>query len=373
MDFALTETQVEIKDLAARVLADYTTREQLRELDKTGYFSQTLWAQLAATGLLGVAIPEEYGGMGFDVETLCVLIEEAGRRAAPVPLVDVLVRGVWPLQQFAAPALLADLLPRVATGELLLTAATREPGHAGSALHTVATEAAGQWRVSGSKSGVAAAQQAGFAWVSAAIAGTAGPETGIFLLPLQAKEVTICAQTQTNGQIAGLVEFKEAAATLVVRGEQALALLALADNLGKVANAALATGLCDEMLRLASEYTSERVQFGRPIGSFQAVAHTLADCFIDAQCLRGVKEQAVCRLLDPAQDAAVVHEAALVAAYWTAEALHRISHRAQHVHGGAGVDRDYPLFRYCLWARQIQLADGGSAPVIRDLGRALVA
>lgn len=373
MDFALTETQVEIKDLAARVLADYTTQEQLRELDNTGYFSQTLWAQLAATGLLGVAIPEEHGGMGFDFETLCVLLEEAGRRAAPLPLVDVLVQGVWPLQQFAAPALLAELLPRIAAGELLLTAATREPFHGATGLQTQATEVAGQWRISGSKCGVGAIQEAGFVWVSAVIAGAQGPETGIFLLPLPAKEVTIWPQTQTNGQISGLVEFTQAAATLVVRGEQALALLALADNVTMVANAAVATGLCDELIRLASEYTTERVQFGRPIGSFQAVAHTLADCFIDAECLRGVKEQAVCRLLDPEPDAAVVTEAARVAAYWTAEALHRVSHRAQHVHGGAGVDRDYPLFRYCLWARQLQLAFGGSAPVIRDLGRMLVA
>ena len=101
-----------------------------------------------------------------------------------------------------------------------------------------------------------------------------------------------------------------------------------------------------------------------PIATFQAVGHRAADCFIDVECLRLVSQQAV-SLLDQGLEA---REAVLVAKIWTGDVTHRVSQAAQHLHGGIGVDRDYPLFRYCLWARQVELSCGSSAQLMAALG-----
>ena len=105
------------------------------------------------------------------------------------------------------------------------------------------------------------------------------------------------------------------------------------------------------------------------IATFQAVGHRAADCFIDVECLRLVSQQAV-SLLDQGLDASA---AVLVAKIWTGDVTHRVSQASQHLHGGIGVDRDYPLFRYCLWARQIELTAGSSAQLLAILGEDIAA
>jgi len=137
----------------------------------------------------------------------------------------------------------------------------------------------------------------------------------------------------------------------------------------RTALCATAVGLCDKMMRMTGQYTSERQQFGRAIATFQAVSHRVADCYIDVECLRLVTQQAA-SLIDhdgPAQ------EAVSIAKLWCGDVCHRISQAAQHCHGGTGVDRDYPLFRYCLWARQIELTAGSSAQLTAELGQAIAA
>jgi alkylation response protein AidB-like acyl-CoA dehydrogenase len=129
----------------------------------------------------------------------------------------------------------------------------------------------------------------------------------------------------------------------------------------------MTVGLTDRMMRMTAQYTSQREQFGRPIATFQAVAHRAADCYIDIECLRLVTQQAVA-LLQQGGDA---REAVQVAKIWCGDVAHRLSQAAQHLHGGIGVDRDYPLFRYCLWARQLELSLGGSAMLKAELGVAI--
>jgi len=120
---------------------------------------------------------------------------------------------------------------------------------------------------------------------------------------------------------------------------------------------------------MTASYTSEREQFGRKIATFQAVGQRAADCFIDVECLRVVTQQAI-SLLDQGRDA---EDSVAVVKIWCGDVLHRASQAAQHMHGGIGVDRDYPLHRYCLLARQLELTLGSSARLTAELGRNIAA
>ena len=128
-------------------------------------------------------------------------------------------------------------------------------------------------------------------------------------------------------------------------------------------------GVTDVALRMTASYTAEREQFGVPIATFQAVGHRAANCFIDVECLRLNTYQAV-SLLDAGQPATTEVQIAKV---WAGDVGHRVSYASQHLHGGTGIDRDYPLWRFCLWARHNELALGGSARQLAELGGRIAA
>jgi len=151
---------------------------------------------------------------------------------------------------------------------------------------------------------------------------------------------------------------------IVATGGEARTAMTWALQATRTALAATVVGLCDKMMRMTGQYTSEREQFDRPIATFQAVSHRVADCYIDVECLRLVTQQAA-SLIDQGRPAA---DAVAMAKIWCGDVTHRVSQASQHCHGGTGVDRDYPLFRYCLMARQIELSAGNSARITGELG-----
>jgi alkylation response protein AidB-like acyl-CoA dehydrogenase len=118
---------------------------------------------------------------------------------------------------------------------------------------------------------------------------------------------------------------------------------------------------------MTAEYTKTREQFERPIATFQAVGQRAADAYIDTEAIRLTAWQAIWRLAEDLPAAAEV----AVAKFWAAEGGQRVVHAAQHLHGGMGVDRDYPLFRYFLLAKQLELTLGGTTPQLLALGRIL--
>jgi alkylation response protein AidB-like acyl-CoA dehydrogenase len=126
-------------------------------------------------------------------------------------------------------------------------------------------------------------------------------------------------------------------------------------------------GVCEEALRMTAEYTKTREQFERPIATFQAVGQRAADAYIDTEAIRLTGWQAIWRLSDELPASAEV----AVAKFWASEGGQRVVHAAQHLHGGMGVDRDYPLHRYFLWAKVLELSLGGSTPQLLKLGKIL--
>ena len=122
-------------------------------------------------------------------------------------------------------------------------------------------------------------------------------------------------------------------------------------------------------MRMTASYTAERQQFGVPIATFQAVGHRAANCFIDVECLRLNCYQAISRLDDGVESSVEVQ----IAKVWAGDVGHRVSYAAQHLHGGTGIDRDYPLWRYCTWLRHNEMMLGGSARNLAALGEKIAA
>jgi alkylation response protein AidB-like acyl-CoA dehydrogenase len=368
MDFSIPEELKNVQDLAAQILADFTEVEQLRRLEQQQEpFDDALWQALAGAGLLGVDIEEVHGGMGIGFGALTALCEEVGRTVAAVPVVPVLVSAAATLRRFATSQQKERFLPGVADGSTLLSAALEEYNNDNPARPSCAAEALdGGFSLNGTKICISQAKRASRILVSA----TTGEELVVALVDPDAAGVTLSPQVVTSGETRHELRLERVQVPtedIIAVGGKALQAMDWALQATRTALSAMAVGLCDKMMRITGQYTSEREQFGRAIATFQAVSHRVADCYIDVECLRLVTQQAT-SLLDQGRPAG---EASTIAKIWCGDVTHRVSQSAQHCHGGTGVDRDYPLHRYCLWARQIELSAGNTAQLTAQLGRTI--
>ncbi|MBS1837249.1 MAG: acyl-CoA/acyl-ACP dehydrogenase [Actinobacteria bacterium] len=365
MDFRFSEEQQAISDLAGQVLGDRSTHERLRELERGDgpRFDRDLWAELADLGVLGATIPEEHGGAGLDLVALGGVLEAAGRTAAAVPLWETLGLGVPPIAEFAPAAVAARVLAAVAAGDMVLTGAWHEPGGEPLVPTTIATRGAGGWTLTGTRTCVPAGAIADAVIVPAAM--EAGGSVGLFLVGV-GEGVAVEPLVTTYGDPQAALLLADAPAELVAEGTEALR---WAYERAVATQCAVATGVCDEALRLTAEYTKERKQFDVPIASFQAVAHRAADAYVDAEAVRLTTHQALWRLGNDEPASAEVS----TAKFWAAWGGQRVVHAAQHLHGGVGVDRDYPLHRCFLQAKELELQLGGTTRQLLLLGEVIAA
>ena len=364
MDFGFTEEQTTVQELAQEILGNEATLDRVKEAEASEHCIDTgLWQNLAEANLLGIAIPEEHGGMGMGLLELCCLLEEVGRRVAPVPVYETLVLGALPIARFGSAAQQAEWLPKVATGKAMLTAALQDSGS--SRLAEPATKATAQgdgFSLTGTKRFVAGAGRADRVIVPAMT--DAGP--ALFLVDPQSAGVSLTGGRTSTG--APLHEMALDGAVGEQLGDASGAdLLEQLEALALVGLCAMQIGVSDEALRITSSFAGEREQFGVPIGSFQAVQHRAADGFIDLEALRWCTWRAAF-LVD--EGGAPVREAR-VAKYWAADAGSRIANSCVHLHGGMGSDTDYPIQRYFLWSRALELNLGGATPQLVELGRDL--
>jgi alkylation response protein AidB-like acyl-CoA dehydrogenase len=371
MDFSVSEEQQDVQQLAAKILAREVTVDRLKTIEAgEERFDEALWLQLAEAGLLGVAIGEDYGGMGFDFETLCLLIEEVGKTVAAVPVVPVLASAALTVQQFASAQQCEHWLPGIVSGELLLTAALTEPGRDHPCSPATRLEPVGDaFTLHGHKHMVVCADRAGAVLLSAHLVGQddEGDELVLLAIDPTVPHVKLMPQHVTTGEPLFSLVFDGTSVTgedIIARGANARCAVQSMLQHTLVANSVMTLGVVDTMLKMTAAYTSQREQFGRPIATFQAVSHRAADAYIDVQNLRLACQQAA-SLLTARVDAT---EAVLIAKIWASDVAHRVSQSSQHLHGGIGVDRDYPLFRFCLWAKQLELTLGGANSYLTALG-----
>lgn len=360
MDFALDESAQAIGELAAQVIGDASTHERLKQLE-TGdghRFDAELWATLAETGVLGAFVPEAHGGAGLDLVALGAVLQAAGRHTAAVPLWETLGLAAPALAEFAPAELAGSVLSAVADGSMILTAGWHEDGSEPLRPTTVAERSGDGWQLTGTKICVPAGAIAHAVLVPAAVE---GGSVGLFLVRTDAEGVAIEPHDTTLGDPQAAVLMAMAPAELVAEGHESLR---WAQERAVATQCSMAVGVLSGALALTADYTKERKQFDVPIASFQAVAHRAADAFIDVEAVRLTSIQALWRL---SVDMPATAEVA-TAKYWAAFAGQRVVHTAQHLHGGVGVDRDYPLHRYFLSAKEFELQLGGTTRQLLALG-----
>lgn len=363
MDFDLSPDQQSLQELAGRLFADLATPDRVAAVEEdSACFDATLWAQLAQAGLLGTGLPESVGGLGLGMVELALVCEELGRAVAPVPL-------VWTLSAAAALAAHGDtdqrqLLGRVINGDVLLTSALPQSAQGVSVNYGV---------LHGTLVGVAAAHLAAVILVPVADC--------LYLVDTTLPSVRVQPGQATDRQVHSAVTLDHVPA-IALGGPGA------ADWLWQrsaVLLAAVQSGVTAGALRLAAEYTSGRLQFGKPLSSFQGVAFRAADGYIANSAIRATMLQAAWWLdqvdgagaptadpdaptptTDPRVTAYV-----LTAAWWAAQAGQECVHAVQHIHGGIGADLSYPVHRYFLWGKQLELMLGGGSALLARLGDTL--
>jgi alkylation response protein AidB-like acyl-CoA dehydrogenase len=361
MDFAFSDDQVALQALAHEILTEQSTHVHLKSLEAASsngsVYDPQLWKQLAASGITGIGIPEEFGGAGLGFVDQAVIYDEVGRAVAPVPAVPTLATAY--VLGKAAAAAIGDALSGVVSGETILTTAF------GDVAEVTATAAGDSWVLNGEKSFVPYGAEADIVVVPA----KAGDQVVLALLPKGAAGVSVTELHTTNHEpqahlTLGSVELG-GAQVIADAGE-------IYDDLVRHHTAALAmvaAGVVKAALEMTARYTSEREQFDKKIASFQAVGQRAADAYIDAELIRLTAISAIWRLSEgwPAD------EEVAIAKYWAGDGGMRVVHACQHLHGGIGVDLDYPLHRYFIWCKQIEHELGTPTRQLLSLGAMLAA
>ena len=371
MDFALNHEQEQVRELAQKILSDHVKQERLKVVESgSEWFDRETWNALAQSNLIGIGFSEAHGGGGLSLFEIGLVLEQIGRHVAPIPYLATVVMGGLPVQQFGSDEQKSRLLLPVATGDSVLTAALMEPaGDDAFAPATTARKDGSAWRLDGVKTSVPAAHVAERVLVPATMG---SGKVGMFLVDPRSKGVELQRQKGTSGERLSLMVMKDVAvdaADVLGDLQNGRAILDWTVERTLAGLCITELGVAAEALRMTAEYTSKREQFGKPVGSFQAVGQRAADAYIDVEAIRMTAYQAIWRLAEglPAT------EEVRIAKFWAAEGGHRVTYAAQHLHGGIGVDVDYPLHRYYVWSKQIELTLGSAHPQLVKLGALMAA
>ncbi len=353
MNFTLDESQSAVRELAAQIFADQASPDRQRELEDAGEtFDRKLWADLATAGLLGIGLPEEHGGGGLGFVEVGLLLTEAGRCAAKIPLLPTLTTAAA-LARFGPAELAGQWLPQVGEGAAVLSAALATFPDPPLTVNA-----------SGGIDGVASFVPAGMdADAIVVVAERPGGGSSAYLIDPAAAGVSREPQVTTAGAVEARVTLSgvQPSARLDGDGDDIREWLRERVVAGLCATAA---GITAAALDLTTDYAREREQFGKPIAAFQAVAQRAADAFIDVKAIRLTALSACWRVASglPAG------EQVAIAKFWAADGGKRVMHAAQHIHGGIGVDKEYPLHRFFLAYTSTELSLGGATEHLLRLG-----
>ncbi len=371
MDFKLTDEQLAVSEAAGGVFSGLVDAEKIAAVESsTDRIDRDLWKALADADLLGLAIPEADGGAGYGLMELCLLLEAQGNVVAPVPLWSTLVLGALPLARFGSEAQRGAWLPGVVAGDVILTAALSGTANSPTSMPAVRASASGDGFVlHGTELAV---PQAHLADRIVLPARTGDGGVLVALLDPAAPGVTLERAVTTNREVhphVHLADVTLGAGDVLVgpeAGRAALDIMLVASTVGLCA---LQVGVCEAALTMTAAYLNSRQQFGRPLSTFQGTMLRAADAAIDIEAMRVTWENAAWRF-DTGRAAA---DAARVAKWQASERGQRTVHATQHLHGGMGADISYPIHRYFLWGKQIELLLGGPSAQLAKLGADIAA
>ncbi len=371
MDLGLDEQQEMLRNFARDFLEKECPEKLVRDMeeDEKGY-SPELWQKMAQQGWMGLIIPEEYGGTGMNICELVVLLEEFGRALVPGPFIPTVVLGGVPIMEAGTDEQKKQYLPKIASGELIMTMALTEPSAKWTAdgVTLEAKKDGNDYVLNGTKLFV---QDAHVTDMMVVVARTGGKgEDGITLFLVDSKssgikfEVlkTIAADKQAEVVFENV---KVPAANILGAEGKGWPIVEKTKDVATVAACAYLVGLSQMDFDVTLNYAKERVQFGRPIGSFQAIQHKLADAVIDVDGSRFITYKAAWSLQEGEPDADMMIS---MAKAWTSDASRRVVAHGQQIHGGIGFTKEYKIQLYFRRQKWMELMWGDA-----DYHRELVA
>jgi alkylation response protein AidB-like acyl-CoA dehydrogenase len=373
MDLGLSEEQELLRNFARDFLEKECPDTLVREMeeDEKGYPPQ-LWAGMAGQGWQGLIIPEQYGGTGMTYTDLIVLLEEFGRAVVPGPFISTVVLGAIPILEAGSEDQKQEFLPKIAAGELIMTLALTEPSAKWDAdgVQLSAKAEGDAYVLNGVKLFVPDAHVSDYMVVAARTKESADPEDGITLFLVDSKSPgiefavlkTIAADKQCE---VAFNDLRVPKANVLGEVDKGWPIIQSVKSKATVATCAYLVGLAQMDFDVTLNYAKERVQFGRPIGSFQAIQHKCADMIIDVDGSRFITYKAAWSIQENEPDAEML---ASMAKAWCAEATRRVVAHGQQIHGGIGFTKDYKIELYFRRQKWMELMWGDA-----DYHRELVA
>ncbi len=361
MDFGFSEEQEMLRQSARSLLERECPSAHVRQMmdDERGYSSE-LWRKMAGLGWLGLVLPEEHGGAGLNYVDLVVVAEEMGRVLLPSPF-------IWTLMFAEAVSRAGSeehkrrFLPAIARGELVATAAYLEANGSWEkrGIAMAARKSGAGFVLEGDKLFVNDAHIADFFLVAARTGGKRGGDVTLFAIDAKRPGITVTPlktmdQTRKLGAVA-MRGVKASAADVVGEVNHGWPVLEAAIDRAKVALAAEMMGGAQKVLETTVEYTKVREQFGRPIGSFQAVQHKCANMMVDVEGAKSAVYYAAWAVSNDAPDA---RTAAAVAKAAAADAFRRTAADGIQVHGGIGFTWEHDMHLYFKRAKSSEFTFG---------------
>ena len=356
MDFEFSDEQEQLRDAVRRWVDKGFGFERRHALAKAGGKTREVLSEINDLGLAGLVVPESQGGMGFGAVEAMVVMEELGRGLVNAPYAQGAL--VAPTLLSYAPAeLQQDWLPKIAGGQALLVLAQQERAsrYRLDQVAVRANQAAGAWKLSGTKLVVPAGDEADAFIVSARISGGENDADGVALFVVDKGAAGLKLQgypTPDGARAATLVLADAPAALLTTKGHEAL------EHAADVAIAALcaeAVGLMDRMVAITVDYMHQRKQFGVPIASFQALRHRIADVKMQLELGRSMSYFASLKLGDPAEQR---RRALSQAKVQLGHSMRFVGQQCTQLHGGIGVTDEYVSSHYFKRLTVIELSFG---------------
>jgi len=358
MNFDYSDDQKFLKDEARKFLAANCTMQTVRGvLDNADRsYDEALWKKVAEQGWLGAAIPEAHGGLGLGHIELCAIAEELGRVAAPIPFASTVYFLAEAVMAAGTDAQKADLLPKIAAGEVIGCVASSEGPGVVSATTLKAKVEGG--KLTGEKIPVTDGDIADVALVLA----KEGGQTGLYLVDLSSGVERETLQTLDPTRSVAKLTFKGAAAQRLNDGGDGLALLEHITDRAAVLLAFEQVGGADRCLEMAKAYALERYAFGRVIASYQAIKHKLADMYVKNELARSNAYYGAWALNTDAAELPIAASAARIAG---CEALWFAAKENIQTHGGIGFTWEMDPHIYYRRSRQLALV-AGAPPVWKE-------
>ncbi|BBZ35864.1 acyl-CoA dehydrogenase family protein [Mycolicibacterium confluentis] len=348
MSVSATAEQKALREAVSALMTRHFTEERVRELMATDTaFDEAAWQELADMGLLGLLIPEEQGGAGAGYSDLGIVVEELGSALFCGPFLPSAVLTPALLLATADDAEQGSVLPKLAAGELVATVAFAEGNstEVPTELETTATESGGQWTLTGEKKFVLDAGIAGVVYVLAQT--DAGPSVFAAEADAPGLEVTLCNTVDLTRKLSN-VRFDNTPARLVGQAGAGADAFGAAVQAGSIALVSEQAGGAQRAMRLAVDYAKTRFQFGRAIGSFQAVKHMCTDMLLEAESSVSAARH-VAAAFDAGADGAAA-DLALAQGYCS-DAYVYVAATGIQVHGGIGFTWEHASHLYLRRAR----------------------